>query len=140
VTEPPEVEHPLVGMTDADLSGLLSRAFWETVAIGGVCSLIVLIASGWRDGAMLAVGAGISAASILEWQRLIKLINAKMDNQKMPRSAGVVVVLFLMRLGIFGAAIYVSLKCFQGSVVALLSGLALAVAVTAFEALRLLKD
>ena len=99
-----------------------------------------LAASGWRNAAMLAVGALISAASILEWQRLIRLINAKLDKQKTPRSALLVVTLFLLRLMVFAGAIYGSLKCFQGSVVALLCGLGLAVLATAWEALRLLKD
>ena len=89
---------------------------------------------------MMAVGAVISAASILEWQRLIRLINAKLDKQKTPRGAVLVVAFFLLRLTVFAGAIYVSLRWFQGSVVALLCGLGLAVVATAWEALRLLKD
>jgi hypothetical protein len=46
----------------------------------------------------------------------------------------------VLRLTVFAAAIYGSLKCFQGSVVALLCGLGLAVLATAWESLRLLKD
>jgi hypothetical protein len=89
---------------------------------------------------MLAIGTVISAASILEWQRLIRLFNAKLDQQKTPRGATLVVSFFLLRLGVFAGVIYVSLKCFQGSVIALLCGLGLAVIATAFEALRLLRD
>ena len=89
---------------------------------------------------MLAVGAVISAASILEWQRLIRLINARLDLQKTPRGAVIVVVFFVLRLTIFGAAIYGSLKCFQGSAIALLCGLGLAMIAMAWEALRLLKE
>jgi hypothetical protein len=89
---------------------------------------------------MLAVGAAISAASITEWQRLIRLINAKLDKQKTPRSALLVVTFFVLRLTVFAGAIYGSLKCFHGSVVALLCGLGLAVVAMAWEALRLLKD
>jgi hypothetical protein len=100
----------------------------------------LLIATGWRNAAMMAVGALISAASILEWQRLIRLINAKLDSEKAPRSALLVVTLFLLRLMVFAGAIYGSLKCIQGSVIALLCGLGLAVLATAWEALRLLKD
>jgi len=52
-----------------------------------------------------------------------------------------IVMLFIaMVLPVFAAAIYGSLKCFQGSVVALLCGLGLAVLATAWESLRLLKD
>ena len=70
---------------------------------------------------------GISAASIFEWQRLIRLINAKLDKQQTPRGARAAVVFFVLRLIVFAGAIYGSLKCFRGSVVALLCGLGLAV-------------
>jgi hypothetical protein len=132
--------HPLVGLTDAALEALLKRAMRVTLILGLISTLVLLVVSGWRTAAMLAVGALISAASILEWQRLIRLINAKLDKQKTPRSAALVVTLFLLRLLVFAAAIYGSLKCLQGSVVALLCGLGLAVLATAWEALRLLKD
>lgn len=136
----PQDSHPLVGLTDAALEALLKRAIRDTLILGVIPALILLIASGWRNAAMLAVGALISAASILEWQRLIRLFNAKLDQQKPPRGAVLVVTFFVLRITVFAGAIYVSLKCFQGSVIALLCGLGLAVIATAFEALRLLKD
>jgi hypothetical protein len=132
--------HPLVGLTDAALEALLKRAIRDTLILGLIPSVVVLIASGWRNAAMLAVGALISAASILEWQRLIRLINAKLDKQKTPRSALLVVTFFLLRLMVFAGVLYGSLKWFRGSVIALLCGLGLAVLATAWEALRLLKD
>lgn len=132
--------HPLVGLTDAALEALLKRAIRDTLILGLIPSIVLLITTGWRNAAMFAVGAVISAASILEWQRLIRLINAKLDKKKTPRSALLVVTFFLLRLVVFAGAIYGSLKCFQGSVVALLCGLGLAVVATAWEALRLLKD
>lgn len=135
-----EETHPLVGLTDAALEALLKRAIRDTLILGMVSSIVLLAASGWRNAAMMVVGALISAASILEWQRLIRLINAKLDKQKTPRSALLVVTLFVLRLLVFAGAIYGSLKCFQGSVIALLCGLGLAVLATAFEALRLLRD
>jgi hypothetical protein len=133
-------DHPLVGLTDVALEALLKRAVRDTLILGLIPTVVLLIASGWRNAAMLAVGALISAASIFEWQRLIRLINAKLDKQKTPRSAPLVVALFLLRLTLFAGAIYGSLKCFQGSVIALLCGLCLALLATAWEALRLLKD
>jgi hypothetical protein len=132
--------HPLVGLTDLALEALLKRAVRDTLILGLIPAIVLLIASGWRNAAMLAVGALISAASILEWQRLIRLINAKLEKQKTPRSAPLVVLLFLLRLTLFAGAIYGSLRCFQGSVLALLCGLGLALVATAWEALRLLKD
>lgn len=132
--------HPIAGLTDEALQRLLQRAIRVTLILGLVVSLVLLAASGWRNAAMFATGAVISAASILEWQRLIRLFNAKLDQKKTPKGAATVVGFFLIRLIIFAVAIYGSLKCFQGSAIALLCGLGLAVVAMAWEALRLLKD
>jgi hypothetical protein len=134
-----EETHPLVEMTDLDLERLLKRAVRDTLLLGLLIAIVLLLASGWRNAGMMVVGTLISAASIFEWQRLIRLINAKMDQQKTPKSAVLVVTFFVLRLIVFAGAIYGSLKCFQGSVVVLLCGLGLAVVATAWEALRLLK-
>ena len=132
--------HPIAGLTDEALQALLKRAIRVTLILGLIVSLVLLAASGWRNAAMFATGSVISAASILEWQRLIRLFNAKLDQKKTPKGAATVVGFFLLRLIIFAAAIYGSLKCFQGSAIALLCGLGLAVVAMAWEALRLLKD
>jgi hypothetical protein len=135
-----EQTHPIAGLTDAALSAMLKRAIRMTLILGALVAVILWIASGWRDAGMLAVGAVLSAFSILEWQRLIKLFNAKLDQQQTPRGAALVVSLFLLRLLIFAAAIYGSLKCLRGSAIALLCGLALALFAMGWEALRLLRD
>jgi hypothetical protein len=135
-----EEPHPIAGLTDAALNAMLKRAMRLTAILGAVLAVIVWVAMTWRDAAMLAVGAVISAASILEWQRLIRLFNARMDRQKAPRGAVAVVGFFLLRLILFGAAIYGSLKCFNGSAIALLFGLSLAIVAMMWEALRLLRD
>ena len=134
-----EQEHPLAALTDAGLDALLRRAIRITLVLGLLAALALWKASGWRNAAMLATGAAISAASIFEWQRLIRLINAKLDRKQLPGGAGLALLFFALRLLVFGAAIYGSLKCFQGSVVALLCGLGLAVLATVWEALRLLR-
>ncbi len=131
---------PIAGLTDEALQALLKRAIRDTLILGLIATLPLLFASGWRNAAMLAVGAMISAASILEWQRLIRLFNDRLDQKKTPKGAATVVVFFMIRLAIFAAAIYGSLKCFQGSAIALLCGLGLAMIAMAWEALRLLKD
>jgi hypothetical protein len=131
---------PIAGLTDAALDAMFKRAIAITIVLGVIPAIILWIASGWRNAAMLAVGAAISAASVLEWQRLIRLFNARMDRQKSPRGTATVIAFFLLRLLIFAGAIYGSLKCFRGSVVALLCGLNLAIIAVAFEALRLLRD
>ena len=132
--------HPIADIRIEDLEAMLKRAFRNTLILGGIASVAVLISAGWRNAAMLAVGTAISAASVLEWQRLILVINARMDKQKTAASTPVVVLFFVLRLTIFAAVIYVSLKCFHGSITALLCGLCLAVLTIGWEAIRLLRE
>ena len=119
---------------------MLQRAMRMSLILGVIASAILLIASGWRNAAMLMTGALISSASLFEWQRLARVIRAKLEAQKTPRSAPAVVVFFVLRLILYAGAIYVSLKCLQGSPVALLCGLALAAVTIVWQALRLLLD
>ena len=135
-----EQTHPLVGLTDEALQAMLKRAFWITVVLGALASVAAAIGSNWRNGAMLLTGAAISAASILEWRHLVRVIRARMDKQRTPANAGVVVTFFVIRLAVFAAVIYGSLKCFQGSAVALLCGLCLAVMTVGWEMIRLLRE
>ena len=132
--------HPIVEITNEDLDAMLKRAFRNTLILGGIASAAVLVGAGWRSAAMLLVGTAISAASVLEWQRLVRVINARMDKQRTPASTPVVVLFFVLRLTVFAAVIYVSLKCFHGSITALLCGLCLAVLTIGWEAIRLLRD
>ncbi len=127
-------------LTDADLEGLLHRAIRNTLIFGLLASLVIWKAASWRDAAMMATGTAISAASIFEWRRLARFIAAKLDKKQTPRGSAFAVVFFVLRLTVFAAAIYVSLKCFRGSAVALLCGLALAVLTLVWEALRLLRN
>jgi hypothetical protein len=131
---------PLAGLTDATLDATLRRATRITLILGAIAAMAVGVASGWRNGAMLAIGAALSAASIVEWRRLIRIFNAKLDRQVTPRGAALVISLFLLRLLIFAGVIYGSLKGLRGSPIALLCGLALAVLAIAWEAIRLLRD
>ena len=135
-----EETHPIVDFSNEALEAVFRRAIRNTLILGLVAAVVVVVASGWRDGAMLVTGTLISAASIFEWQRLVRVINAKLDNQQTPRSAPAVVIFFVLRLTVFAGAIYGSLKCFQGSVIALLCGLGLAALAIGFEAIRMLRD
>ncbi|HEV2137063.1 MAG TPA: hypothetical protein VGR47_22785 [Terracidiphilus sp.] len=132
--------HSTSEITDETLEGMLRRALRITLIIGTLAALILWKAAGWRNAAMMATGAAISAASILEWRRLARMITAAFSRNQVPRGAVLGVSLFLLRLAIFAAAIYVSLKCFQGSVLALLCGLGLALLAIVWEALRLLRE
>jgi hypothetical protein len=135
-----EETHPLASLTDEGLEALLRRAIRITLILGLVAALAVWKASNWRNAAMLATGTLISAGSILEWQRLVRFINAKMDQKQVPRGAALALVFFVLRLIVFAGAIYGSLRCFQGSVAALLCGLGLAVLAMVWEAVRLLRN
>jgi hypothetical protein len=135
-----EEPHPILGLTEESVEALLKRAIRNTLILGCVPGLVLLVATGWRDAAMLLTGALISAASIYEWLRLARLMNARLRKQKAQRGAILVIAFFLVRLMFFAAAIYGSLKCFQGSPIALLCGLSLAVATLLWEAIRLLKE
>jgi hypothetical protein len=135
-----EASHPLETLTDQGLEALLKRALRMIVVIGVLASLILWKATGWRNAAMMATGSAISAASIFEWMRLVRFIRAKMDRQQIPAGALVASIFFVFRLIIFGGALYVSLKCFRGSDVALLCGLGLAVLAMMWEAIGLLRS
>ena len=132
--------HPLLELPNDAAEVMLQRAMYKTLILGAVASLALLIASGWRNAGMLMTGALISAASIFEWRRLAEVIRAKLEAEKTPRSAPAVVVFFVLRLTIYAGAIYVSLKCLQGSAVALLCGLGLAALTILWQALRMLLD
>jgi hypothetical protein len=132
--------HPLLELPNDAAEVMLQRAMVKTLILGVIASILLLVASGWRNAGMLMVGALISAASIYEWQRLARVIRAKLEAEKTPRSAPAVVVFFILRLVLYGGAIYVSLNCLQGSAVALLCGLGLAALTILWQALRMLLD
>lgn len=122
------------------LYAMLHRAMRNTLILGALLAIGVGISSGWRNAGMIVVGTAISAVSIWEWLRLARVINARLDKQKAAANTGVVVLFFLLRLSLFAAVIYGSLKFLQGSGVALLCGLALAVTTMGWEALRMLRE
>jgi hypothetical protein len=129
---------PIARLSEDALHRLLNRAIRNCLILGALGFAVLAISAGWRTGALFAVGALISEASIYEWQRLVRLINARAKNPE-TRGAGAAIVFILLRLVIFGAAIYGSLRCFQGSPIALVCGLSLAVVTLTWEALRLLR-
>jgi len=136
MSEPAE---PAVSLADEGLQALLKTAIYKTLILGGLISIILWIAQGWGTGALFASGALVSAASIFEWRRLARIITSRMRNQTAPRGVALSIVFILFRLVIFGAVIYVSLKCFRGSPIALVCGLSLAVVTLTWEALKLLR-
>jgi hypothetical protein len=129
----------IASLSDEALQALLKSAIYKTLILGGLASLVLWVASGWGTGALFASGALVSAASIFEWRRLVRIINSRMRNQGAPRGIGLSIAFILLRLVVFGAVIYGSLKCFRGSPMALVCGLSLAVITLTWEALKLLR-
>jgi hypothetical protein len=127
-------------VTPDALYAMLRRAMRNSAVLAALLAAGVWIGSNWRNAAMLAVGAAISIASIYEWLRLARVINARLDRDKPAANAGVVVLFFLLRLGLFAAVIYGSLRVIQGSGISLLCGLALAVTTMGWEALHMLQE
>lgn len=129
----------VVKLTDEELQVLLKRAIYKSLILGFLVSIGLAVSQGWGSGALFLTGALVSAASIFEWRRLARIINSRMQNQTAPRGVWLSIVFILFRLVIFGAVIYVSLKCFRGSPIALVCGLSLAVITLTWEALKLLR-
>ncbi len=125
--------------SDADLKAALIRAIRLTAILASVLFVVLAITIGWQSGALLLVGALISASGLWEWQRLIQAINARLDQQQNPRPMWPVLISFFLRLLVAAGLLYGSLKCFHGSVFALVAGLALAIVGLSIEAVRLLK-
>ena len=132
-------QNSFLEFTDDDLKAAMRRTMRTIAILAAILFVIVTMSMGWRSGVLLVVGAAVSISGVYEWQRLIGAVNARLDNAENPRPVGPVVAMFLLRLLIAGVAVYVSLKCFQGSVYALVAGLALAVVGLSIEAVRLVR-
>jgi hypothetical protein len=133
-------ENPFVTFTDADLSAALLRAIRNIGLLALIGLPIIWIFSGWQSAGLFLVGAAISAGGIYESRRLIRVVNAKLDNQKSPQSSGFVIAMFLLRLLIAGGLLYVSLRWLNGSVYSIIAGLALAVVALSVEAVLLTRN
>lgn len=99
---------------------------------------------GWQSAALLLVGALISGSGLYEWDRLMSALMVRMDaGGETPapvRPVAPVLIGFFLRLGVAVAALYVSLKFLDGSVYALVAGLALGVVALSIEGVRLIKS
>lgn len=126
--------------SDADLQAALRRALRLSIILGLAIGGLLTVFLGWRTGAIFLAGAVVSVTGIYEWRELIRLLNAKLDQQKSPRSTGWVVTMFFLRLGFAAVVVYVSLKCSRGSPYALLAGLGLGVFTLTVEAIRLIRS
>jgi hypothetical protein len=115
----------LLDFSDADLKATLRRALKLTAAMAVFGFGVLSFLFGWKPGVQLLAGAAVSGTGLYEWQQLIELMNAKLDNQQAPRSTVWVLTMFFLRLGFAAAVICGTLKCFKGPYYALVAGLGL---------------
>jgi hypothetical protein len=127
-------------MTDEDLRELLRRALRTVIILGLLLGAVFTLTLGWQSGLLEVAGALISYTGIREWRSLTLLVFAKLDNQQPARPTGRTLVMFFLRLGVVAAILYVSLRCLNGSVYALVAGIGLAVVALSIEAIRLLRQ
>lgn len=132
--------NPFVQLTEAGLNQVMRRSLKIIAIIAVAVAIVLTFTVGWQTAVLLLVGAFVSATGLYEWQQLIGLINAKLDNARSPRSSGWVVTMFFLRLLAAALVLYVSLRSLHGSVYALLGGLGLAVTALSIEVLRLMRN
>jgi hypothetical protein len=137
--EPDPVPNTTPEMTDADLQGVLRRALRLVIVLTLLLVIAFTATMGWQSGLLALVGGAISWTGIREWSSLSTLVFARMDTQRPPRPMGRTLVMFFLRLGLVAAVLYVSLRCLNGTVYALIAGIGLAVVALSFESLRLLR-
>ncbi|HEY1808419.1 MAG TPA: ATP synthase subunit I [Acidobacteriaceae bacterium] len=126
-------------MTDEDFRRLLGRALRVVAILTPILFLVFTFTLGWQTGLLFLAGAVISWTGIWEWRSLSERIFAHLDNRKEPGTTRRTLVLFFLRLGLAIALLYVSLRCLNGTVYALVTGLGLAVLALTFEAIRFLR-
>lgn len=132
--------NPFPNLSDVDLKAAMRRAIRLTAILAALGFIALAPTAGWQTAALYLAGALVSGTGLYEWQRLIDIINAKLDNQQTPRATGFTLAMFFLRLGIAGLIIYASLRYFHGSLYALVAGLGLAVVALTVEALRLVRS
>jgi len=128
---------------DNDLRDVLNRALRSVIIALLIGIPITWFAWGWRSMLLFVVGAVIAATGILEWRQLMAAVLVRLDkagSRGAPRPVGPVLFWFFVRLVAAAGLLYVSLRSLDGKVVALLLGIALAVAALFVEALRLFRS
>jgi hypothetical protein len=129
--------------SDRDLRDVLNRALRSVIIALLIGIPIIWFAWGWRSMLLFVVGGVIAATGILEWRQLMAAVLVRLDTagaRGAPRPVGPVLFWFFVRLVAAAGLLYVSLRSLDGKVVALLLGIALAVAALFVEALRLFRS
>ncbi len=128
-------------LTDDDVHRSLRRALWLTGALALVATPVIWVGLGWQSWLLFAVGAAISGTGIYEWLQLMAALVARMEvgeGHAAAKPLGPVMAWFFLRMGLAIVLLYGSLKSLDGSIYALLGGLALGLIALLIEAIRLL--
>ena len=129
-----------IDLTDDDVRRSLRRALWLTGALALVATPVIWVGLGWRSWVLFMVGAVISGTGIYEWLQLMAAMISRMDVAEgvVHKPLGPVMAWFFLRMALAVGLLYVSLKSLDGSIYALLGGLALSLIALMIEAIRLL--
>jgi len=128
--------------TDADFK----QTIWSALRLVAIAVAIgvplVWWKLGWQSAAFLTIGALIYGSGLFEWLRLMSAVMVRMDadSERPVRPLAAVLIGFFMRLGFALVLLYVSLKYLDGSVYALIAGIAMGPVALSFEGLRLVKS
>ncbi len=130
--------------TDADARRTILNAL-RLVGVAVVLGVPVLWWKlGWKSALLFVGGALISCTGLFEWLRLMTALMVRMEVDgaagRPVRPMAPVLIGFFLRLGLAVGVLYVSLKFLDGSVYALVTGLALGIAALSIEGLRLVKS
>ncbi len=129
----------MASFTDEDSLRAMRRALRFLLLMTLLGGGLVWWKLGWRSALLLVVGAIISGSGLWEWTRLMKALMARMDGGGKAAPMGLLLIGFFLRLGLAFVAVYVSLRTLNGSVYALVAGLALGVVALSVEGIRLAK-
>jgi len=133
---------PLSTFSDEDARRVILRSLRLLVLVTLAAVPLVWWKMGWQSAALLVVGSAISGAGLWKWLRLLRAVLAQTElteGQATPNPMGPVLVYFFLTLGLMVTVLYVSLKYLDGSVYALVAGLAMGVFTLTIEGLRLAK-
>jgi hypothetical protein len=139
----PDYTQTSTGLTDADVRNAMLASLRLLAILTTVAAAIFWWRINWQSAVLCLIGSVISASSLWEWMRLMKAVNERMDAGQNTRQAtrpmGGVVFGFVARLGLTLVVLYGSLKYLNGTVFALIAGIALGLISLSIEAMRLMK-
>jgi hypothetical protein len=139
----PDYSQTSTGLTDADVRNAMLASLRLLAILTVLAAAIFWWRVNWQSAALCLIGSVISASSLWEWMRLMKAVNERMDAGQNTRQAtrpmGGVVFGFVARLGLTLVVLYGSLKYLNGTVFALIAGIALGLISLSIEAMRLMK-